>query len=370
MQCESCFGVQCGHPQVLGRLNTTTNRRSGSVESEDATDPGLPEGGNAIARMVRWIDRWQQGSGPAGFVFGVIKKFGDDRGGQLAALIAFSAFLAFFPLMLVVVTATAFLAQRYPGMADRIRTSAVAQFPVVGAELTSNERALPGSGLGLGIGLIGLLWGGFGVTQALQYAFHEVWHVPHKQRPSFVARMLRGLGVFGLIAAGVLATTTLGLVGSLVRNSVVAGTLGVIGATALSAGLFMVVFWLLSPKTLRLRELLPGAIVSAVGWQVLQLVGLRLVSHQLRRSSQLYGAIGAALGLVWFLVLGTQILLYSLEVTVVRSQRLWPRSMVQPPLTASDVKLMKAMAKQEERRPEEHIHVTFDDSAEDRESRA
>lgn len=100
--------------------------------------------------------------------------------------------------------------------------------------------------------------------------------------------------------------------------------------------------------------------MSALGWQALQLVGLRPVSHQLRRSSQLYGAIGAALGLVRFLVLGTQVLLYSLEATVVRTQKLWPRSIVQPPLTASDVTLLEAKAKQEERRPEEHVSVRFD----------
>ena len=74
----------------------------------------------------------------------------------------------------------------------------------------------------------------------------------------------------------------------------------------------------------------------------------------------LYGAIGAALGLLWFLVLGTQVLLYSLEVTVVSTQKLWPRSIVQPPLTASDITLLEAMAKQEERRPEEHVSVRFD----------
>ena len=319
-----------------------------------------PDRRNPVDRAVRAVDAWQQESVSAGFVFGVVKKFGDDRGGQLAALISFSAFLAFFPLMLVVVTATAFLAQRYPAIADRIRTSAIAQFPVVGAELTSNERALPGSGLGLGIGLAGLFWGGFGVTQSLQYAFHEVWHVPHKDRPSFVARFIRGLGVFGLIVVGVLASATLGLVGTLVRNSVLAGVFGIMAATAVSMGLFLVVFWLLSPKSLPLRTLLPGAAMSAIGWQALQLLGLRLVSHQLRRSSELYGAIGAALGLVWFLVLGTQVLLYSLEATVVSAQRLWPRSIVQPPLTSSDLRLLEAMAKQEERRPEEHVAIRFD----------
>ena len=327
-------------------------------------EPPEPQGRNPFDRAVRAVDSWQQKSAPAGFVFGVIKKFGDDRGGQLAALISFSAFLAFFPLMLVVVTATAFLAQRSPAIADQIRTSAVAQFPVVGAELTSNERALPGSGLGLGVGLAGLLWGGFGVTQSLQYAFHEVWHVPHKDRPPFVARLIRGTGVFALIFVGVLASAALGLLGTVVRNSIVAGAIGVLSATAVSVALLLVVFWLLSPKTLPLRTLLPGAVMSAVGWQALQLLGLRLVSHQLRRSSQLYGAIGAALGLVWFLVLATQILLYSLEMTVVRTQKLWPRSILQPPLTASDRKLLEAMAKQEERRPEEHVSVRFDANVE------
>ena len=102
---------------------------------------------NPIERVVRRFDRWQQGCAPAGFVVGVVKKFGDDRGGQLAALVAFAGFLAFFPLMLVVVTVTAFLAQRHPLLAERIRSSAIAQFPVVGAELADGDQPLPGNGL-------------------------------------------------------------------------------------------------------------------------------------------------------------------------------------------------------------------------------
>ena len=71
-------------------------------------------------------------------------------------------------------------------------------------------------------------------------------------------------------------------------------------------------------------------------------------------------AIGAALGLIGFFLLGSQVLVYALEVTVVRTQRLWPRSILQPPLTDADKALLRAMAKQEERRPEEHVEVHFD----------
>ncbi len=313
-----------------------------------------------IGRIVRRFDRWQQQSTTAGFVVGVVKKYGDDRGNQLAALVTFSAFLSFFPLMLVIVTITAFVAQRSPDLAERIRTSAVAEFPVVGSELTGDQQALTGTGLGLGVGLAALMWGGFGFTQAIQYAFHEVWHVPHKDRPSLVNRTKRGFGVLCLLGLALVASMILGLLGSLVRGSLVVGAVGLFGACVASSGLVLAVFWLLSPRRLSLRELLPGAILAGLGWQGLQTIGVRLVSHQLRRSSDLYGAIGAALGLVWFLLLSTHILLYALEITAVRKDRLWPRSIIQPPLTGPDIELLSTMAKQEERRPEEQVTVRFD----------
>jgi hypothetical protein len=161
---------------------------------------------------------------------GVFKKYGDDRGGQLAALVTFSAFLSFFPLMLVVVTITAFVARRYPGLAEQIRASAVAEFPVVGAELTNDQRALPGSGLGLGVGLAALSWGAFGFTQAIQYAFHEVWHVPHKSRPPLASRFKRGFALLGLLALALVASMVLGLLGSLIGGSRLVELLGLAGA--------------------------------------------------------------------------------------------------------------------------------------------
>ncbi len=302
----------------------------------------------------------QQQSKPLAFVVGVVKKYGDDRGGQLGALISFYAFLSFFPLTLVVVTMTAFLAHRNPALAERLRASSLAQFPVVGTELTSGEKALHGSGLGLAVGLAGLLWGGFGATQTLQYAFHEVWHVPHKDRPAFAIRICRGMGVFALLGVGVVASTILGALGSLISNSPAAGTLGLVGSFVIVFALFLSLFWLMSPRNLRFVDLLPGVTFAAVGWVALQTIGLRLVSHQLRRSSQLYGTIGAALGLIAFFLLASQVVIYGLEVTVVRVERLWPRSLLQPPLTGADRQMLIAMAKQEERRPEQRISVEID----------
>jgi uncharacterized BrkB/YihY/UPF0761 family membrane protein len=315
-----------------------------------------------VRAIIQAVDRWQQRTRIAAFLFAVYKKFGDDRGGQLASLIAFSGFLSFFPLMLVVVTTTSFMARRYPSLATSIRTSAISEFPVVGSELTRTAGVLPGSGLGLFVGFLLLLWGGLGFTHALQEAFLEMWHVPYKGRPSWVTRMKRSVGLIAILVVGVLATVVLTLVGTSITNSTLASTLGLGAAYALSVGLYLCLFWLLSPRNLRIVELLPGAVIAALGWQSLQVLGIRLVGSQLRRSSELYGTIGAALGLIWFLLLTTQTLLYALELTVVRIQGLWPRSLVHPPLTRSDQAVLLALAKQEERFAGERVSVQFDPS--------
>ena len=329
------------------------------VHEQPTNDPTEPTRG--VERVLRKFDRAQQRSNTVGFVVGVVKKYGDDRGGLLAAQLAFAGFLSFFPLILVIVTITAFLAQRSPALAERIRNSALSEFPVVGSDLTNDAGKLPGSGLGLLVGFLGLLWGGFGFTQALQFAFLEVWHVPHKTRPGFVFRIAHGLAVFALLGMAGAASLTLSLLGTLIKDSRVVGAFGLVGACAISAGLFFAMFWLLSPRNVRAIDLVPGAALAALGWQALQMTGIRLVGYQLRRSSELYGTIGATLGLIWFLQLFTQILIYALEVTVVRKDRLWPRSMLQPPLTGPDRAVLTSMAMQEERRPEEEVTVRFID---------
>jgi YihY family inner membrane protein len=319
------------------------------------------DGGNAIQRVVRRADGFQQRHAPFAFAYAVIKKFGDDRGSQLGGLIAFYGFLSFFPLMLVLVTLTAFIAHGSPHFANQIRDSALSQFPVVGPDLASHEKALPGSGLGLAVGLVGLLWGALGVTQTVQYAFAEVWHVPYKARANFVVRIARGLTLFVLFGSFVVLTAGLTALGALISNSRFAGAAGLAGGTIVSIALYLVVFRMLSPKHLGWRDLLPGAIVAGIGWQLLELLGVQLVQHQLRHSSQLYGTVGVVLGLIWFLLLVAQITLYGIEINVVRALRLWPRSMVQPPLTPADREMLRLMAQQEERRDDERVTLEFDE---------
>jgi hypothetical protein len=66
------------------------------------------------------------------------------------------------------------------------------------------------------------------------------------------------------------------------------------------------------------------------------------------------------LGLIAYIYLAVEITVYSAEINVVLARRLWPRAMIQPPLTEADRSSMALQALQNQRRPEQHIEVTFD----------
>jgi hypothetical protein len=97
-----------------------------------------------------------------------MRKFRDDHGGTLTTVIAYNAFFAFFPLLLIVVTALGFLLGRDSGLQQRLLSSAVADFPIIGDRLQDNIHGLRGSGVGLVIGLAAFAWGARGLTQVTQ----------------------------------------------------------------------------------------------------------------------------------------------------------------------------------------------------------
>ncbi len=319
-------------------------------------------GMNVIERMIRRVDAFQQEHTLLAAAFGVVKKFGDDRAGSLAALLAYYGFLAVFPLLLLLTTVLGLAMDVRSPIRRLVLRSALREFPIVGPQLGQAIHPLRGNGLALAVGLVGLVWGSLGVTQAGQLAMAEVWNVPDVDRPPFVTRMLRGLGFLGVIGLGVLATTCIA------AFSAGGGGFGIKAAalllsTGLNVGLFGLAFRVLTVRSIPTRDLLPGVVVGGLGWSLLQWVGAYLVGHQLRRASEVYGYFASVLGLVSWLFLGAQLTLYAAEVNVVWARRLWPRSIVQPPLTEADKRAFDDIALQGERRPEQSVESTWDPAA-------
>src|ERR1700745_901387 len=122
-------------------------------------------------RQVRWV----------GVPYAAVKKFGDDNANLLVVALAWYGFTAIFPLLLVMVTVFGFIGAQSSG-SGIIRT--LHQFPVVGSSFNpASHHALHGSGLGLVIGLIGLLYGAQGVTQTAQQARATGGNIPQPPAP-------------------------------------------------------------------------------------------------------------------------------------------------------------------------------------------
>jgi YihY family inner membrane protein len=320
---------------------------------------------NPIEGALRRVDRYQQRHGWLGFPFAVVKKFGDDKGGNLTSLLAWNGFFALFPLLLILVTTLGFLLGHHPALEQRVLHSTLAEFPIVGDQLQGNIHSLRANGIGLVVGLAGFLWGARGITQAGQHAMAEVWNIPGKQRPSFATRQLRGLVLLLVFGLGVVATSALASLASFGRHALLFGLGNLAASAVVNATLFLVAFRVLTPRQVPTGQLLLGAAVAGVLFTLLQAVGGYLVGHNLKHAQQLYGFFAIVLGLLSWLYLSAEVTLYGAEVNAVRARRLWPRSILQPPLTEADRRALIHLAKQEERRPEQAINVEFTPQASD-----
>jgi YihY family inner membrane protein len=316
---------------------------------------------NPVERVIRKADCAQQRHPPLAFVFGVIKKFGDDNGGVLVANLTYTAFVSLFPLLLVLVTVLGLVAAGDPGFRQAAVNAVAGQVPLIGRELTGNVHQLRRSSvIGLIVGVAGLVWGSTGLAQAGLFTMEQVWNLPGPARPGYLPRLGRAMSFLGLLGCGVIVTTLLASLSSYGSRpaSLVAFALAV-EATA-NAGMYFAAFRVLTPRGVPSRDLTPGAVIAGILWTVLQVAGAVLVHHYLH-SDSVYGVFATVLGLVAWLYLAARVTVYSAEINVVLARRLWPRAMVQPPLTEADRVSLALQALQNQRRQEQQVEVTFSD---------
>jgi membrane protein len=313
----------------------------------------------SITDRLHSLDRRQQQSPRLSFVAAVIKKFGDDQGGQLAALIAYYGFVSLFPLLLVFVTILGFVLQGDHAEQQKILNGALGQFPII--KKTLDPQSLKGSPTGLAIGVIGSLLAGMGIMGATQTAFDRIWAVPFKHRHNFLLSRGRGLMMMAILGSLSIVSTVIGGFVGTGSHAAPALVAGVVLAFVGNLVLFMLAFKLLTAAELSWRELLPGVIVAAVFWQLLQHLGGFYIDHELKHTQALYGFFAFVLGLLAWLYLGAQLTMIAAEVNVVKTRRLWPRSFFSEPLLDADKRALTSTAEVEERLHEENVEVSFED---------
>jgi YihY family inner membrane protein len=318
------------------------------------------------------LDRWQRRFPRVGFPIATIYKFGDDNGNYLAALITYYSFISILPMMLLASTILSIVLVGHPDLQKQLLDSALAEFPVIGAQLKFPE-ALGGGTVGIVVGILGALYGALGAAQALQFAGNTMWHVPRNSRPNPL--VARGRSII------LISTSGLGLLVSVVASAYFTklfqnsradrGATFLIGATTLTL-VFLVAFQLAPHKTVPYRDLLPGAVVAAVTFQGLQSFGYVYVGRVVAHATAVNAVFALVLGMLAYLYIAAFIVVMAMEINVVRTERLWPRALLTPftdnvDLTDADEESYRAQAQAQRTKGFEQIDVHFHEHENDRE---
>ena len=316
---------------------------------------------NLVERLLRKVDGTQRKYHPSAFVLGVVKKYGDDNGGVLVANLTYSAFVSFFPLLLVLVTVLGLVAAGDPAFREDAVDAVASQVPLIGHQLTENVHQLRKSSvIGLIVGLASLVWGATGLAQAGLFTMEQVWNLPGPARPGFLPRLARSMLFLVLLGLVVIATSLLAALSTYGRHALSFVIFAEALSATVNAGMYFVGFRILTPRGVPSRDLAPGAVAAGICWTALQVAGAYLIHHYLH-SDSVYGIFATVLGLVAWLYLAAEITVYCAEINVVLARRLWPRSIIQPPLTEADRASLALQALQNQRREEQQVVVTFDD---------
>jgi membrane protein len=244
-------------------------------------------------------------------------RFGELNGGYLASAVTLAAFLSIFPLLLVAAAVVGFISSGHPDVTGKVldafaipaRTDAAR---TISAAITTAEESRKAASV---VGIAGLLWSGLGLVAALQYAYNSVWQVTGRGLKD------RGFGFLWLVGAGLLFVASFALTAGVQFLPGFLAPLEIVLALALGFGIFLWAEKILPNRDLGWRPLVPGAILGAVGFEVLKVLGGIYVPRAVASSSALYGSLGIVFAILAWLFFFGRLLVYSACLNVV----LWER---------------------------------------------
>jgi len=251
-----------------------------------------------------------------GFALATHRRFGADSGGFMTAAITYHAFLSLFPLLLLGASVLGFILAGNPDLHGRAVRSVSESLPGIGTLVAENLESVEATRSTAGIvGLLGLLWTGIGVAETSSFALARVWRV--EPQTSTVRKKIRALasvvtlGLMGLV--GVAITIAVASIDVSGVAAVAFRTGGVLLSLGVDFGLFVAAYRLLGPPQRGVFAPWRGAILAALGWNVLKLVGGWYATRTVANSSAVYGTFASTIGILVILFLATRIFLYGAE---------------------------------------------------------
>ncbi|MEA2842603.1 MAG: rane protein [Actinomycetota bacterium] len=242
----------------------------------------------------------------------VQQRYGELNGNYLASAVTLSAFMSLFPLLLVAGSIVGFIASGKPDIGNQVienlgLTGAAAD--TVRQMIATAESSRQAASI---IGLGGLLWTGLGLVSAMQYAVNVPWQIKGRGVKDKLSALL------WLAGFGPLFLATFGLGAALNYIPGFLSPLGVLLGLGLNTAMWLWTMKVMLHRKVGWRALLPGAILGAVGLELLKLVGAIYVPRLVASASALYGSLGVVFAILAWLLFFGRLLVYANTLNVVR----------------------------------------------------
>jgi membrane protein len=268
-------------------------------------------------------------------------------GNQRAAAISYHVLFSLVPFAALLVSMLELLLPKTTE--DRVIAWLVGVIPLPADLQESVEGAIagaepPATAAGV-VALVGLIWAASGMMTSIRSAFRAVWASeadrPYLRGKALDVVLVLGAGLlvvcgFGVTVVVQIVTETsthiardLGGGGAATERL---GSLGqLLGSTALVFVAFAILYRVVPPEATRFRDVWPGALVAAVGFQVAS-AGFSVYLDRFSDFDQVYGPLGAVLAFLVLVYIAAGVLIVGACVVAA-----WPSTVepAQPPASES-----------------------------------
>ncbi|MCW2621358.1 MAG: putative integral rane protein [Frankiales bacterium] len=271
------------------------------------------------------------------------QRYKDDKGDRLAAGVTYYFFLSMFPILLLAVSILGYV---YGDDARTKVNDALAGSLPAGLADTLGQVLEKAKGKAGVLGLLGLLYAGLGLIAALRDALRTVWHQDPHAGNIVYRKVVDVFVLLGLLATVGVSVAVTGLVTGFSNDllrllrldgrsgaQVYTSVAGIALAVLADLLLFLYLFTRLTDRRSPWKQALRGALLGAVGFEVLKVVGGFYVARTTSKGEATYGTFAVVVGLLLFLFLLCRLILFAAAFTVTAKGD----SDVPPSGTANDI---------------------------------
>jgi membrane protein len=252
----------------------------------------------------------------------VYQRFSDDAGSFLAGTISYYALLSIFPLLLLAISAAGFFLTEPNVTADILHYTKQA-LPQYHEVVRDNVRSISANRQSTGIvGLLGLLWIGTAVFDAITYVMNHVWNVQNA-RHFILSKLLSVAGAIVVVLLLLLTTVISTLFEAMqafwqqtfnVTPPLEAFRLAaVLIVPAVIFATLLIIYAVIPNIQLGFRDVWVGAAFTTVTLEAAKRLFVVYTSH-VARFNAVYGSIGAIVGLLFWLYIMAVILILGAEI--------------------------------------------------------